>query len=95
MIVNILDILLRAAGAFLLTQWGARWFISRYVYKNHLRSLYSIWLRDEIKRRHGVKGYVRIEFLDGYNVFVFSPEYQVLRDGDGYQVSLRKEYGSE
>ncbi|EBR2768787.1 hypothetical protein AI17_004407 [Salmonella enterica subsp. enterica serovar Oslo] len=95
MIVNILDFLLRFAGSYLLFQWVARWFVSRYLDKDHLLTLYAEWLISEVKRCHGITGYVHIKFRDGYNVFVFSPEYRVLRDGDDYQVNLRKEYGSE
>ncbi|EHW4150235.1 hypothetical protein K2689_000249 [Salmonella enterica subsp. enterica serovar Kottbus] len=95
MIINALEFLLRFAGSCLLSLWFARWFVSRYLDKSYLQKLYAEWLVNEVKRRHGVEGCARIKFRDGYNVFVFSPEYQVLHDGDEYQVILRKAHGSE
>ncbi|ECG8633799.1 hypothetical protein FNN91_22945 [Salmonella enterica subsp. salamae] len=95
MIINALEFLLRFVGACMLGLWLARWLISRYLDKDHLLTLYAEWMINEVKRCHGVAGCAHLKFRNGYNVFVFSPEYQVLRDGDEYQVSLRKVHSSE
>ncbi|EBP4179782.1 hypothetical protein BB12_01730 [Salmonella enterica subsp. diarizonae] len=95
MIINALEFLLRFVGACMLGLWLARWFISRYLDKDHLLVLYAEWMINEVKRCHGVTGCAHLKFRNGYNVFVFSPEYQVLCDGDEYLVILRKAHGSE
>lgn len=95
MIINALEFLLRFVGACMLGLWLARWFISRYLDKDHLLTLYAEWMINEVKRCHGVTGCAHLKFRNGYNVFVFSPEYQVLCDGDEYLVILRKAHGSE
>lgn len=95
MIVNILDFLLRFAGACLLFMWCARWFVSRFLDKDHLLVLYAEWLINEVKRLHGARGCTHIKFSDGHNVFVFSPEYQVWCAGDDYQARPRKVYVAE
>ncbi|EAC0344846.1 hypothetical protein GFP94_06905 [Salmonella enterica] len=89
MIINVLEFLLRFVGACMLGLWLARWFISRYLDKDHLLTLYAEWMINEVKRRHGVEGCARIKFRDGYNVFVFSSAYRVFTNGDDWLIELR------
>ncbi|EAA8946670.1 hypothetical protein DU159_13070 [Salmonella enterica subsp. enterica] len=89
MIINALEFLLHFVGACMLGLWLARWFISRCLDKDHLLTLYAEWMINEVKRCHGVKGCAHLKFRNGYNVFVFSPEYRVLTNGNDWLVELR------
>ncbi|ECB6525735.1 TPA: hypothetical protein ACIWOM_001776 [Salmonella enterica subsp. enterica serovar Enteritidis] len=89
MIINALEFLLRFVGACMLGLWLARWFISRCLDKDHLLVLYAEWMINEVKRCHGVTGCAHLKFRNGYNVFVFSPEYRVLTNGNDWLVELR------
>lgn len=89
MIISALEFLLRFVGACMLGLWLVRWFISRYLDKDHLLVLYAEWMINEVKRCHGVTGCAHLKFRNGYNVFVFSPEYRIVSDGDNFLVTTQ------